>query len=218
VISKLIKALKMLLNGKLPGVLYQVVFLDLIPELRGRYWLWFYRLLYRDLRIGRKIKCWGRVLIQKSPDSSIVFGDKMRIGSDFVRSGIALYSKCKIQAFNRSRIVLGRGVALLGTSITCRTTSIEIGDGTMIAPNAVIVDSDFHAPWPPENRTYNMGYERDRSVKIGPNVWIGLNCIILKGVTIGENSIIGAGSVVTRDIPSNVLAAGNPAKVVKSLP
>jgi acetyltransferase-like isoleucine patch superfamily enzyme len=63
-----------------------------------------------------------------------------------------------------------------------------------------------------------MGYERDRRVKIGKNVWIGVNCIILKGVTIGENSILGAGSVVVNDIPPNVLVRGNPAKIIKNLP
>jgi acetyltransferase-like isoleucine patch superfamily enzyme len=104
-----------------------------------------------------------------------------------------------------------------GTSLTCRMTKIQIGDKTMIAPNVIIVDSDFHAPWPPENRTHKMGYENDLSVTIGKNVWIGMNSTILRGVTIGDNSIIGAGAVVTMDIPAEVVAAGNPARVVKTL-
>jgi len=157
-------------------------------------------------------------VISKSPDSRIVIGDNVRINSNFVRAGIALYSKCQIRALHQSKIIIGNHVALSGTSITCRTTSIEIMDSTIIAPNVIIVDSDFHAPWPPDNRTYSPGYESDKSVEISKKVWIGMNSIILKGVKIGENSILAAGSVVTKDIPPNVVAGGNPARVIRKLP
>ncbi len=206
------------LKGQLLGMIYEKIIIYFIPECLGILSFIFYNMLYRDLRIGKNIKCWGSVLISKSPDSSVMIGDNVRIGSDLSRAGIAIYSKFKIQAFAKSKILIGNRVALSGTSITCRTTSIEIDDGTIIAPNVIIVDSDFHSTWPPENRTYDMGYDRDKSVKICANVWIGMNSIILKGVTIGKNSIIAAGSVVITDIPANVIAAGNPAKVIKNLP
>ena len=64
---------------------------------------------------------------------------------------------------------------------------------------------------------HNMGYENDRPVKIGRNVWIATNCTILKGVTIGDNSIIAAGSVVIGNIPANTVAGGVPARVLKPL-
>lgn len=85
----------------------------------------------------------------------------------------------------------------------------------MVAPNVIIVDSDFHPPWPPENRLNYPGDEYDKDVRIGKNCWIGMNAIILKGVNIGDNSIIGAGSVVVKDIPPDSLAAGVPAQVIK---
>lgn len=217
-IYNLKKMISRFLKGQLPGMIYEKIFIYFIPECIGVLSLAFYKILYRNLTIGKNIKCWGSVMISKSPDSSIKIGDNLRIGSDLLRAGLALYSKFKIQAFAESKISIGSRVALSGTSITCRTTSIEIDDGTIIAPNVIIVDSDFHSIWPPENRAYNMGYERDKSVKICANVWIGMNSIILKGVTIGENSIIAAGSIVVTDIPANVVAAGNPAKVVKNLP
>jgi len=87
----------------------------------------------------------------------------------------------------------------------------------MIAPNVIIVDSDFHVSWPPEKRFDLIDSKQDKEIRIGRNVWIGANTIVLKGVTIGDNSIIGAGSVVVKDIPKNVLAAGNPAVVKKQL-
>ena len=86
----------------------------------------------------------------------------------------------------------------------------------MIGPNVIIVDSDFHAPWPPEGRLTRPGVENDASVMVGKNVWIGMGSIILKGVTIGDNSIVGAGSVVVNDVPSDSVVAGNPAILRKS--
>ena len=85
----------------------------------------------------------------------------------------------------------------------------------MIAPNCVITDSDFHALWPAETRHIEPAFERDADVTIGSHVWIGMNSIILKGVSIGDGAIIAAGSVVVRDVPAGCIAAGVPAKVVR---
>ncbi|WP_318838246.1 acyltransferase [Leptospira yasudae] len=87
----------------------------------------------------------------------------------------------------------------------------------MFAANSTILDSSFHAIWPPENRLMNPAMETDADVIIEDNVWIGTQVIILKGVRIGMNSVIGAGSVVTKSIPENCLAAGNPAHPIRFL-
>jgi acetyltransferase-like isoleucine patch superfamily enzyme len=91
-------------------------------------------------------------------------------------------------------------------------TSITIGDSCMMASSAYITDADWHGLY---DRTDYIG--KTAPIRIGNNVWIGDSSIICKGVTIGDNSIIGAGSVVTRDIPANTIAAGNPANIVKKL-
>jgi acetyltransferase-like isoleucine patch superfamily enzyme len=205
-------------DGSLQGILFERIFKLALTRCTGLLSLFFYRVLFRRLHIGKKTKCWGWTLISKSPLSTISIGDDCWIVSSSLRSTISLFTRVKISVFWDATVSIGNGVALNGTCITCRSTSISIGEGSMCAPNVIIVDSDFHAPWPPENRICNMGYERDSSVEIGRNVWIGMGSMVLKGVTIGDNSIIAAGSVVDTDIPPNVLAGGVPAKVIRELP
>lgn len=88
---------------------------------------------------------------------------------------------------------------------------IEIGDGTMIGPRTVIVTLNHDLD--PNTRLAAT----PRPVKIGKNVWIGASCTILPGVIIGDNAVIGAGSVVVKSIPANAVAVGNPAQVIKQL-
>jgi len=167
--------------------------------------------------IGKRIKCWGKIDILPCPGSTIKIGDKVSIISSSKRCTAGpIYAPTKFRTFTKqAAIVIGNGVGLNGTSITCRSKEIRIGSGTMIAPNVIIFDSDFHALWPPENRIENPAFENDAGVNIGKNVWIGSSVIIKKGVSIGDNSVIAAGSIVSKDIPENVLAAGVPAKVVR---
>lgn len=88
---------------------------------------------------------------------------------------------------------------------------VEIGDRVFIGPNVGI----YTANHPTDVRRCEKGYEWALPVKIGNKVWIGGGVTILPGVTIGDNTVIAAGSVVTKDIPANVVAAGNPCKVIK---
>ncbi|HJC09952.1 MAG TPA: sugar O-acetyltransferase [Candidatus Blautia merdigallinarum] len=90
---------------------------------------------------------------------------------------------------------------------------IEIGDNVMIGPNVVLCTGTH--PVSPRLRAKEAQY--NKPVKVGSGVWIGANTMVMPGVTIGENSIIGAGSVVTKDIPANVIAFGNPCKVHREI-
>lgn len=92
-------------------------------------------------------------------------------------------------------------------------THIYVGDYTMFAPNVVIATAGH--PILPELR--EKQYQFNASVKIGRNCWLGAGVIVLPGVTIGDNSVIGAGSVVTKDIPANVVAVGNPCRVLRTI-
>lgn len=93
------------------------------------------------------------------------------------------------------------------------TAKITIGDHVFIGPNCNI----FAAIHPLDIKRRNQDLEAALPVTIGNNVWLGGNVTILPGVTIGDNTTIGAGSVVTKDIPNSVVAAGNPAKIIKKL-
>ena len=90
---------------------------------------------------------------------------------------------------------------------------VTIGKNVMIAPNVSIYTAGH--PVHPDSR--NSGYEYGIPITIGDNVWIGGSVVILPGVTIGNNAVIGAGSVVTKDIPDNAIAAGNPCKVIRTV-
>lgn len=125
------------------------------------------------------------------------------------------------------RISMGSYCYLGENSKVWSTKQIVIGDRVLIAHNTSIFDSDTH-PLNPRKRHQHFvqimsdGHPshinlREEPVSIEDDVWIGCNVVVLKGVTIGQAAIIGAGSVVTRDVPPYVLVAGNPARVVREL-
>lgn len=90
---------------------------------------------------------------------------------------------------------------------------VTIGDNVLLAPNVSLYTAGH--PIHPDSR--NSGYEYGIPITIGNNVWIGGNVVVLPGVTIGSNSVIGAGSVVSRDVPEWVVAAGNPCRVIRTI-
>lgn len=92
-------------------------------------------------------------------------------------------------------------------------THIYVGDHTMLGPNVIIATAGH--PICPELR--ERGYQYNAPVRIGKNCWLGAGVIILPGVTVGDNTVIGAGSVVTKDIPSGVVAVGNPCRVLREV-
>lgn len=92
-------------------------------------------------------------------------------------------------------------------------THIYVGDYTMFGPNVTVATAGH--PILPEFREKGLQY--NMPVRIGKNCWIGAGAIILPGVTIGENVVVGAGSVVTKDLPSNVVAVGNPCRILREI-
>ncbi|MFH1090977.1 MAG: acyltransferase, partial [Pseudomonadota bacterium] len=110
------------------------------------------------------------------------------------------------------RIIIGDNVLICPGVRMSSAMEIRIGDNCMLARGAYLTDSDWHDIY---NRI--MPCRRPAPIRVEENVWIGDGAIICKGVTIGQNSVIGAGAVVVDDVPRNTIAAGNPARVVKEL-
>jgi len=107
---------------------------------------------------------------------------------------------------------VGANFAMSGGAL-CAAERIVIGSDVVVGANSVVVDSDFH-PLAPERRSALAEDGRTAPVTIGDDVFIGMNCLILKGVTLGRGSVVGAGSVVARDVPPGAVVAGNPAAVI----
>jgi acetyltransferase-like isoleucine patch superfamily enzyme len=109
-------------------------------------------------------------------------------------------------------VKVGKGVFISHTAKidTTYPNTIEIGDGSYVTARAIVLSHD-HSVYRHDRNDSGVGL-----VKLGRNVFVGAGAIVMRNVTIGDNAIIAAGSVVTGDIPANVIAAGNPARIVKS--
>jgi len=144
-----------------------------------------------------------------------VFGGPVSIGSHITLLGCS-DKKTRLTVWSDRKdidgITIGDHVLISPGVRISAANSISIADSCMIASHAYITDSDWHGIYdrslPPSDVS---------RVVLGGNVWVGDSAIVCKGVTIGNNSIIGAGAVVTSDIPANVIAVGNPARVIKKL-
>lgn len=203
---------KMLSLLRMPAdVLYQRV--------ATKIWTWIFYIKCRLLRVdaGRDLEVFGNCIIRKHPQSRVEIGNGAQLLSSSWRSSTANCFNCKLRTFSStSTIVFGERSCMTGSVIIARSKTIRIGAKCLIAPGVTILDSDFHISWPPEKRN-SWDTNLDRGVTLEDNVWIGMGCIVLKGVTIGENSVIAAGSVVVNSIPANCLAGGNPAKILKRM-
>jgi len=144
-----------------------------------------------------------------------ISGNNIRIGQCFTAIGEP-GNRVELGVWGRAegegRIEIGDCVLMSPGSRISASDEIVLGNGVMLANGAYITDSDWHTIY---DRTVRD--ERPTPVHIADNVWLGDHCTVLKGVTIGKNSVVAARAVVTRDVPANVVVAGNPAKVVREL-
>lgn len=143
------------------------------------------------------------------------FGKDLWFNSTIVSNLAGLYKPCTIYVLRGATLYIGDNTGFSGVSIYC-TNSITIGNYCNLGVNVAIWDTDFH-PLDYLERRVTIESAKKAPIVIGNDVFVGANSIILKGVTIGDRSIIGAGSVVTKNIPSNEVWAGNPAKFIKSI-
>jgi acetyltransferase-like isoleucine patch superfamily enzyme len=112
---------------------------------------------------------------------------------------------------------IGNDVGISGAILNARD-SISIGDRCMLGANCGLFSSDHHPLRPRDRHDRKQEAVKAAPVTLENDVWIGANAVILKGVTIGAASVVGAGSVVTKSVPPGVVVAGNPARIVKRVP
>ncbi len=161
-------------------------------------------------------RLYGFPIVQKYHPSTLIMGPNAELRST-PRSNPLGPAHPVILTTRRAnaRLVIGASFGMTGGTI-CADESITIGDRVIVGANTTITDTDFH-PLDPAQRRVDPLAGATAPIVIQDDVFIGMNSLILKGVTIGATSVIGAGSVVTRSIPAGVIAAGNPAKVIRDL-
>lgn len=157
---------------------------------------------------------WKLPIIQKHSSSTISIGNKFIACSDPKKNSIGIIQKVIIKALApKSIIQIGDNVGVSGCTISGK--HIIIGNNVLIGSGVLITDSDAH-PIHPRLR-HDGNYIVTAPIVIEDDVFIGARSIILKGVTIGKGAVVGAGSVVTKDIPGMSIVGGNPAKVISQI-
>ena len=168
--------------------------------------------------LGKGSSIVNKVYLYVGSDSNVTIGDGFAVNSGDNINPLCSNIRCSINVGNNATLKIGSMSGISGGCIWA-TDSITIGNHVNIGANCIIMDGDIHSTdWRLRHIDRTSGSPipyKHRPITIGDDVWIGANSIILKGVTIGARSIIGAGSVVTKDIPADCIAAGNPCHVIK---
>jgi acetyltransferase-like isoleucine patch superfamily enzyme len=184
----------------------------------GCNWMWgrLYCLL-EGVKFAEGLRVYGCPLIVRHKSASIILGRQVVLNSDPRVNLAGILRKVTLAAVSyNSEITIGNHTGLSGV-VVFASKSVRIGSHVNIGINTVIYDTDFH-PLDWQQRRENKITEAAVSpVVIEDDVWIGGNSIILKGVHIGRAAVVGAGSVVTCDIPEGTVWAGNPAKFIKKI-
>ena len=163
------------------------------------------------------VKLYGFPIIHKCKGSKIILGKGCTLVSKS-KHNFAGINHCVILATLLPGAVIKIGIVGISGSSVCAAKGIYIDDYSGLGANSNIYDTDFHPEDYLVRRNQNsVSLANSKEVKIGKDVWIAANAIILKGVTIGNAAIIGAGAVVTGDVAAHTVYAGNPARKIKDL-
>lgn len=192
----------------------------------------FYKILWHSVDTVKQFLLKKKVLSMVCADKSLICGphavvynhglqDNIRLGGGVVIDGI-------LECYEKGHLIIDE-YSYVGRSRIFASISVQIGKGVIVSDHVVIMDSDLHsmsgAKRYKEAVDWSKGTFPDvytgipaRPVLIQDFVWIGANAVVLKGVTIGEGAVIGAGSVVTKDVPPYTIVAGNPARIIREIP
>ena len=173
---------------------------------------WSVRGRVRIIRRG-----WIMQKLLHQPNGTLTIGDGFNCNNRIKSNSIGLIQPCVFNIMTTgSQIVIGDNVGISGSTI-CARKEIVIGNNVLIGSGCIITDSDAHPIEWKDRREGASNKIKCAPIIIGNDVFIGARSIILKGVEIGDRAVVGAGSVVTRNVPADTIVAGNPAVVVKEL-
>lgn len=172
----------------------------------------------KGVKLGIGVGLNGLPIVTLAKGSVIELGQKVKLCSESHSTGLGVSRPVILRTLRPgARISIGSNSGLSGTVI-CAAVEVVIGAECLFGADVTIADTDFHAIKAQGRRNNTNPADIAASpISIADNVFIGTGAFILKGVSIGKNSIIGAGSVVTQNVPENVVAAGNPARVIKKI-
>jgi len=161
---------------------------------------WYFR---NATSVGPRVRVWGRPWIENA--GTMIIGDRTKVISHIARTELVATAGATLDI--GERVFINYGCSIGATQL------IRIGPRCAIGSYSLLMDNDFHSVDP--DRRYEV--PASAPIVLEENVWLGSRVIVLRGVTIGAHSVIGAGSVVTKDIPPRSVAVGLPARVVRSI-
>jgi acetyltransferase-like isoleucine patch superfamily enzyme len=165
---------------------------------------------------GAGWKLYGFPIWQIHRRSTLRIGARLSLRSTWRSNPLGPNRPCIISTRSAgATLLIGDDFGMTGGSLVC-AERIEIGNRVNVGCNSIIADTDFH-PLDPQARQLDINAGATAPVVVEDDVFIGMQCLILKGVRLGAGCVVGAGSVVTRDVPPRAIVAGNPARVVKAL-
>lgn len=172
----------------------------------------------KGVTYGKNPKIYNNMFLSLHKGASLNIGNNFVFTSDDCLNPLSRNIKGCIVAYPKATITIGNDVGMSSPCIWAHK-SITIGNYVKIGSDCIIMDSDAHSLNYINRRNPHIDKETktDLPIIIEDDVLIGTRCIILKGVTIGARSVIGSGSVITKSIPSDCIAAGNPCKVIKTI-
>ena len=177
--------------------------------------LWLSEAKIRGVTLGRKVHCLGRPIFSVHKQSSLQVGDEVRFHSHPRSNPMGVPQPCVVRTIAAgAKLDIADRVGLSGAAVVC-ASNISIGEGTLIGSGAVIIDNDFHDRLP-GGSWGNNARSTSKPIHIGKDVFIGARAMVLKGVSIGDRAVVGAGAVVTKSIPPDAVAAGNPARIINN--
>lgn len=158
----------------------------------------------------------GHLYIRLFPTAQVVIGDNLYFSSGWNVNALCTNRRGAIYATDNAVITVGNNVGMSSATLWAHK-SITIGDYVKIGGNTIIIDTDAHNMDYKIRRGQYTDWGKSASIVIKNDAFIGANCIILKGVTIGERVVVAAGSVVVNDVPDDCVVAGNPAKIIRRM-